>query len=161
MSAQCEADDEKPAPVVARVQVQASPEVVFEAIHRLRGDEPTGVRILSHNPHEATIEEIFDGLPIVGQATCVYKEQYSPPNRIDFHMIESDKLKAFDGWWKITRISPGVSEVELATGVDTGLRIPFARQITNAATLHNLHEQLADMKKSAETLQQASLKTSM
>lgn len=151
----CIASD-KPEPVKATVEVHATPEVVMEAIHHLRQDEPTGVKILSHNDHEATIEEIFDGLPIFGAARCVYKEQYFA-DRVEFHMIESDRLKAFDGWWKLTPVSSNVTSVELATGVDTGLRIPFARQITNAATLRNIREQLDDMKKSAESRQHAYL----
>lgn len=156
---ECRAED-KPAPVSAKIEVHACAETVIDAIHHLRQDEPLGVKMLSHSGHESTIEETFEGLPIVGRAKCVYKEEYSP-HRVDFHMVESDKLKAFDGWWKLTPISTDITEVELATGVDTGLRVPFARQITNASTLRSIHKQLEDMKRSAESRQQASLKSSM
>ena len=152
------ADDyEKPEPVVGKVQVQARPEIVFEAIRCLRQEDPGGVKVLSHNLQNAMIEEIFDGLPIVGKAKCLYKESYLPPNKVEFHMVESDKLKAFDGWWKLTPVSAVLTEVELATGVDFGLHIPFARQITNANTLKEIREQLADMKRLAERKQQAAL----
>lgn len=146
--------DKKPDPVVSKIQVNAKPDVVIEAIRHLRQDEPPGVKCLSHNQHESLIEETFDGLPVVGKAKCIYKETYAP-TRVDFHMVESDKLKAFDGWWRLTPISSTVTEVELATGVDTGLHVPFARQITNASTMREIKQQLVDVKKSAETRQQA------
>lgn len=154
------AHDSKPEPVLAKVQVHAKPEIVMEAIRHLRQDEPPGVKCLSHSPHEQTIEETFEGLPVVGKATCVYKEIYES-NRVEFHMIESDKLKSFDGFWQLTPLGPNVTEVELATGVDFGIHLPFARQITNTSTLKSINVQLAQMKHSAEHRQQAALNSPM
>lgn len=154
------ATDPKPEPVWAKIRVRAKPEIVLEAIRHLRQDEPPGVKCLSHSQHEQVIEETFVGLPVVGKATCIYKEFYEPPNKVVFHMVESDKLKSFDGFWQLTPVGPNVTEVELATGVDFGIHLPFARQITNTSTLKSIHQQLADMKKLAETKQAAALQNS-
>ncbi|MBY0551587.1 MAG: hypothetical protein K2W95_30170 [Candidatus Obscuribacterales bacterium] len=151
------ASDSKPEPVLAKIRVHAKPEIVLDSIRHLRQDEPPGVKCLSHSQHEQVIEETFVGLPVVGKATCVYKECYEPPNKVVFHMLESDKLKSFDGFWQLTPVGPNITEVELATGVDFGIHLPFARQITNTTTLKSIRQQLADVKKLAETKQQAAL----
>jgi len=137
--------------VSSKLVVKAAPSKVYGAIRALRESDSEGVRILSATEHESVIEELFDELPIIGHARCVYKETYTPEKRIDYHMVESDHFKAFEGAWVLTPASDGSqTTLELSSYIDTGLPVPFARQITNSQTLKDVEQRLQLVKKLAE-----------
>jgi len=139
--------------VTAKVTVKARAEKIYETIRSLRNDEESGVTEIARTATEATLEERFDGLPIIGHAKCVYIERYSPPERIEYKMVHSDRFKAFEGKWEIVPVGGGdVCVLSLSSYVDTGLPIPFARQITNAATMRDVEQRLSEVKQKAETL---------
>jgi len=141
--------------VSAKVTVKADPEHVWHAIRSMRNDDPQDVKTISASPSEDILEETFDDLPIIGKAKCRYKERYKPYERIDYNMIESDHFKAFEGSWVLKPTGKGGETlVELSSYIDTGLTIPFAHQITNLATMRNVHKRLDEVKKSVETAQQ-------
>lgn len=141
--------------VRAKIIVRNTPTAVYQAIRGLRQSDPSDVRVISSSEGADVLEERFDSLPIIGQARCVYKEQYFPPKRIDYHMIESDHFKAFEGSWVINPITDGSgTEVELSSFIDTGLPIPFARQITNVQTMKDIRARLELVKRAAESNQQ-------
>lgn len=140
--------------VRSQLVVKAQPQVVYDAILALRVDDPSAVKQLSRSEKQSVIEEKFDRLPIIGRAICVYVETYTPWQRIDYRMIRSDKFKAFEGSWVVTPQDEESAIVELSSYIDTGLSIPFARQITDATTLRDVKKRLALVKKSAEANQQ-------
>ena len=137
--------------------VMAPPEIVFAALRSIRdGDDSGSCRMLSSTVNENVVEEVFDGLPVIGKATCVYKETFEAPSKMSFKMIRSDKLKTFEGEWNFQPVDNGThTSVKLRTNLDTGLKVPFAKQITDIATSNELKEQIADLKKSVENKQRA------
>lgn len=136
---------------IVQTKVQAPLKITFDALKNLRNDDPDGTRILSSNENECVVEEIFDKLPVIGTATCVYKETYEAPNRVAFKMIRSDKLKAFEGEWTLTEVDNGKATlVKLQSYVDTGLKIPFAKQMTAAASHGEVKQHVETLKKHAE-----------
>lgn len=140
--------------VSAQLVVKAQPRVIYEAIRGLRAGDPADVKELSRDDKQCVLEETFSDLPVIGQATCVYVETYTPFQRIDYRMIRSDKFKAFEGAWVITPQDEENVLVELRSYVDTGLAIPFGRQITDMATLKDVKKRLQIVKQSAESSQQ-------
>ncbi|MBX9688910.1 MAG: hypothetical protein K2X27_19535 [Candidatus Obscuribacterales bacterium] len=141
--------------VSVELTVMAPPEIAFGMVKEMRQEDPSGCKVLSSNDTESLVEETFDGLPIIGKATCVYKETYSPISTVSFNLVRSDKLKAFEGEWTFDPIDDGQhTRVKLRSYIDTGLKIPFARQITDAASTCEVKEQIADLKKFAESKHQ-------
>lgn len=140
--------------VNADAKVMASPELTYEALRSLRDDDPSGCRVLSTGENESVVEETFDGLPLLGQAICVYRETYEPLKKLSFKMIRSDKLKAFEGEWTLQAVDNGQHTlVNLRSYIDTGIKLPFTKQITEMASSSEVKQQLADLKKSAELRQ--------
>lgn len=140
--------------VIAEAKVMAPPELAFQSVRAMREEDPSGCKVLSSSPEECVVEEIFDGLPVIGNAVCVYKETYEPSKTIGFKMIRSDKLKAFEGEWTFEPTDDGRHTlVRLRSYIDAGLKIPFAKQLTQMAGSSEVKRQLADLKQSAEARQ--------
>jgi hypothetical protein len=146
--------------VSAKTTVNCDPEHAWHAIRSLRNEDPQDVKTISQSPAEDILEETFDDLPVIGKATCRYKETYKPYERIDYSLINSDHFKAFEGSWVLTPTREGQTIVELSSYIDTGLTIPFAHQITNMATMHNVRRRLEEVKKVAESRKTANSKRS-
>lgn len=137
--------------VSADATVLASPEITYKALRSMRDEDPSGCRVLSSSENESVVEEVFDGLPVIGKAVCVYRETYEPQKRISFKMIRSDKLKAFEGEWTLQAVDNGThTQVRLQSYIDSGIKVPFAKQITEMANSGEIKQQVADLKKSAE-----------
>ena len=60
--------------------VNASPSVVWESIRGLRKTDQVHRKLVSYKDNEAVLEEKFLGLPIIGDATCIYKGVRFPSN---------------------------------------------------------------------------------
>jgi hypothetical protein len=139
------ATDTKP---VSQSQVIDQPShIVWLAIQSLRTADREHRKLVSYTNGEAVIEEKFHSLPIVGDAACKYKECELPPNEIDYSLISSDQFKVFEGSWMLTPLKDGKTLVSLSANFDTGLRIPFWREITKnqtSASLKRRLKQLAD-----------------
>lgn len=140
--------------VIAEAIVMAPPELAFQSVRAMRDEDPSGCKVLSSSQNECVVEEVFDGLPVIGNAVCVYKETYEPSKTIGFKMIRSDKLKAFEGEWTFEPTDQGQHTlVRLRSYIDTGLKIPFVKQLTHIAGTSEVKRQLADLKQSAEAKQ--------
>ena len=138
--------------VRGQMVVHADAAHVWHAIRALRDDDPESVKMISQAPGEDVLEETFEDLPIIGKATCRYKETYKPYERIEYRMIQSDHFKAFEGSWVLTPMGNGEqTQVELSSYIDTGLVLPFAHQLTNMSTLRNVHKRLDEVKKAVES----------
>lgn len=79
-----------------------------------------------HSVHgnEAIVTQKFKSLPFFGVTTVKVKATVQPKDRIDFRMIESDRLKAMEGNWQIHSIDKGKMRVQLTMYVDPGLPVP-------------------------------------
>jgi ribosome-associated toxin RatA of RatAB toxin-antitoxin module len=144
------ASDTKP---VSQSQVIDQPShVVWLAIQSLRTSDREHRKLVSYTNGEAIIEEKFRSLPIVGDASCKYKECELPPNEIDYSLISSDQFKVFEGRWMLTPLKDGTTMVSLSANFDTGLRIPFWREITKNQTNSSLKRRLKQLSEEADHL---------
>ncbi len=102
---------------------------------------------------KAIIEESFGGVPVVGSSRVVYEEIETVPNeRIDFKLIESDKLNCFEGSWILSSAEDGKStNVELFARLDTKLPLPFKEQILGSQGGQDMEHRLKYVKKKAES----------
>jgi hypothetical protein len=141
------------------VVVNATPEAVYNAIRRLREDSQDTVKELSHQANHCVLEETFPGLPLIGDAKCVYEEVYTPNRRIEYSMIRSDRFKAFEGRWLIVPTADGTAtRLSLSSYVDIDLPLPFAKQICKIQTSHGVKERLQEVKSICEKNQLAQSK---
>ncbi len=131
--------------------VKAKPEQVWEAIRDQRKSDQEHRKLVSYKNAEAIIEEKFAGLPVIGEATCLYKECEVPLKRIDYSLIQSDRFKTFQGSWVLTPSEDGQNTtVQLSSFADPGLRIPFWKELTKMATTKNVKKRLNDVRHDAE-----------
>ncbi len=136
--------------VFSTVMVSASPAAVFEAIQMQRQVDPARKQV-SYTGAEAVIDENFSGLPVIGSAKCLYKEVENSPARIEYRLMKSDKFKRFEGCWTLTPVDGGrKTELRLSSYLETGVRIPFARQITNCSVRKDVLRRLSRVKILAE-----------
>lgn len=131
--------------------VNAPEKTVYEIIRKLHGGGSC-VKPISSTRNQDTNQESFSGLPIIGNANCTYIEDFTALNHIDYHMVESDKLKVFEGSWNLTPEGKQ-TRVELRARVDTGLRLPFWKQIQHAQTLKDINKRLQLVQRTAENTQ--------
>lgn len=125
--------------------IHASRQQVWQAI-RARRTSSACRKELSHTDNQAVVEEMFASCPIVGNVVCTYVEDETQPlQRIDYHMVDSNRLKRFEGFYLLKTAPDGVSTVlQLTSSVDPGIRIPFwqdiARGQASRSGEHTLHE---------------------
>jgi hypothetical protein len=140
--------------VKAKILIKASPHVVWETVHEERQHDPDLAysKILEQGNNEATLEQKFALIPIVGTSVCVMKNYEVPLQRIDYNMIKSDRFKALEGSWVLTPAEEaGSTYLELSSHLDMGLPIP--RQLVENGTAKKLQRRLSNVKNMAEATQ--------
>lgn len=145
------ASDSTGAAVSDTMTIKAPVKYVWEAMRAIRKNDPAHKKILQSGGGDYVVEEKFDGLPIIGQVTCTYKEHEVPMKRLEYQMISSDKFKAFEGAWNLTPSADGKeTTVQLSSRTDTGIHIPFAGSITRKNALKTVDKRLDSVKAIAE-----------
>jgi len=130
--------------------INASPEAVYKAIRLDRTSDPSHRKLLSTNGSDFVMSETFDCLPLIGTAHCIYKE-HETPQRIQYHMISSDKLLAFDGAWEITPCqSENLTRLTLSTHIETGIKLPFSKKVTRDITTKTISQRISEVRQLAE-----------
>lgn len=146
------ATSETDAFVSQSVTIHATPKTVWHALQKHRKVTP-GRNLLSYNGSNATIKETFEDLPVIGDAQLTYVEHEIPLSRIEYKLVQSNKLKAFEGTWQLSPSDNGQSTIlQLSSRTDTGLQLPFAETITKKATLKNVKKRLSEIKQMAESI---------
>lgn len=133
-----------------KLTVNANKEGVLQAIIDYRSSEPGKRKVLSTSDEKVVIEEKFGGVPVVGSSRVVYAEYLASAERIDYKLVESDKLSKFEGHWFLSETKDGKTEVELTAEIDIGLPIPFKEQILNAQADADMKKRMEFVKKRAE-----------
>lgn len=140
--------------VSSAVMIKATPDVVWKAIRDERFAGPYHRKILSLRNNGGTVQETFDGLPMLGSVTCVLDENEQPGKRIDFNLLKSDKFREFRGSWVLQPSEDGKqTTLKLSTYCDTGSRLPFARSLTNSSLSKKISLRLTEVKDLAESSQ--------
>lgn len=141
--------------VKAKILIKAAPHVVWETVHEERKRDPDLAysKILTDDGNnQATLEQKFALIPIIGTAVCVMKNKEVPNERIDYNMISSDRFKALEGSWVL---SPGPDSdhtyLELSSYCDMGLPIP--RAMVEGVTAKKLQRRLWNVREMAEATQ--------
>jgi len=133
-------------PVIEQQVIDEPASIVWRAIQNLRTVDGQKRRLISYANNEAVIEEKFPALPIVGDSTCLYKEcEVIPEKEINYSLIHSDHFKVFEGTWNLERMADGKTRVSLSSNLDTGLRVPFWREITRVATTRSVKHRLQEL----------------
>jgi len=145
-----QAEDHKDASV-SDIVVKAKPEAVYHAIIKLREETKDQVKEVSHDGHSCVLEETFEGLPIIGQAKCTYKETYAPYKKIEYSLVNSEKFRAFEGKWTLSPCEDGEStHLSLSSYVDVELPVPFAKSLTKMQTMRGVKRRLKMVKTACE-----------
>lgn len=140
--------------VKATILIQATPAVVWDAVHEERKSDPDLAysKILRQEKNCLTLEQKFAFLPIIGTATCVMVNEEIPHQRIDYRLIESDHFKAMEGSWVLTPHGEGrATMLELSTYLDLGLPVP--RPFMDGITSQKLQRRLTNVKNLSEKMQ--------
>lgn len=153
------AEDQKSSSTLQTV-IKAKPEVVYNAILKLRDESKDTVKEVSREgQHACVLEETFDGLPVIGTAKCTYKEVYIPYKKIEYSMVKSEKFRAFEGTWLLSPTQDGQgTNLSLTSYVDVDLPVPFAKQLTKMTTMRGVKRRIKMVKTSCEK-QALSMKT--
>ncbi|MDP3508876.1 MAG: SRPBCC family protein [Candidatus Melainabacteria bacterium] len=138
--------------VESTVVIDASPKAVFEAIQHSRVQEPHRRKVVSSHDGIAVMDEHFRELPVIGNAHCTYKEVETPYKRIDFALLSSEKLKAFEGSWVLTPLGNGErTEVKLSTYSEPKVWLPFAKEVAGSSILKDIRRRLDSLKAGVES----------
>ncbi|CAN5163648.1 hypothetical protein BH10CYA1_BH10CYA1_58010 [soil metagenome] len=136
--------------------INAPVKAVWEAMRTLRRNDPAHRKVLSSSGGDYVVEEKFDGIPILGQAVCTYKEHEVPMQRLEYSLIKSDKLKAFDGEWELSPTADGKTNLKLSSRTDAGICVPFANRITRNRTAKSIAKRLDQVRDIATSTKVAS-----
>ncbi len=150
------ADSDTDAMVSSSTTINAPVKAVWEAMRTLRRNDPAHRKILSSGGGDYVVEEKFENIPVLGQAICTYKEHEVPMQRLEYSMIKSDKLKAFDGEWELSATADGKTNLKLSSRTDAGLCIPFANRITRSRTAKSIATRLDEVRDIATSTKVAS-----
>jgi|GEM_PF-319524 len=127
--------------------IKASPKTVFEGIQQSRSEDPTRRHVVSRNQDGAVIDEKLNNLPVIGSAHLVYREIEVPFKRIDYELVSSDKLKAFEGSWELTPLDNGrETKVSLKSYTEVKIWVPFAKEMSGAQTAKDITRRLGNLK---------------
>lgn len=137
--------------VVSKELVKATPEEVFRAIRTYRRSDAAKRSVVEEKTGEATIHEMFSDVPILGQVECTYVEKEVPYSRIDYKMINSQKLKVFEGCWQLTPMEDGKETlVRLMSYLNTDLNVPMKEFLQHLSMHNDIHKRLSFVKEQAE-----------
>ncbi len=137
--------------ITGSIVIEAPPCHVFKAIKKSRYEEPDRRRVESSTGNEVVLYENFITLPIIGKASCRYKEVESLDKRIDYALIDSNQFRSFHGAWELTPLKGGQATLlKLTSCIDTFVCVPFKRQLTNAGTKKDISRRLNNIKRNVE-----------
>jgi hypothetical protein len=140
--------------VGSKIVINASPEVVFEAIRKQRNSTEQHRHQESFDGHKAVIKENMENVPIYGKVECVWEETEDPYKRIDYKMLKSTKFKSGFGSWVLT---PGPdaksTTLEFTSYTDSGLMVPFAGTLTKNESMKTAKTRLEHIKEVSEAME--------
>lgn len=140
--------------VKGKVTIKAPPSTVWYSVHEERKNDPDLAysKVLEqHSEHEATLEQKFVLLPMLGSSVCVMKNSEIPLKRIDYYLLRSDHFKAMEGSWVLTPSADGKSTIlELNSHIDLGMPVP--RWFINSTLSKKIDRRLNHVKDMAEKM---------
>jgi Polyketide cyclase / dehydrase and lipid transport len=146
-------------PISEKIEINAPEKFVYEAVQKQRNNDQSHRKQISAEGDTFRIDEKMEGVAIYGKVHCIWEEKEIKPHRIDYKLIESDKFKSGFGSWIMTPSADGKStNLEFQSFLDTGLKVPFAGEITKMAAHNDAKSRLERIKKLAEDQAKAEVK---
>lgn len=139
--------------VKGQVTIKAPPSTVWYSVHEERKKDPDLAysKVIEQCENEATIEQKFVLIPMLGSAVCLMKQSEVPLKRIDYYLLKSDHFKAMEGSWILTPSADGKSTVlELNSHIDLGMPVP--RWFLNSTLSRKIDRRLSHVKTMAEKI---------
>lgn len=138
--------------VKAQIEIKASPDRVWEAVHTERATDPDLAysKIIQQKGSRILLEQKFNALPIIGEATCLMVQEETPLKRIDYKLVRSDKFKDMCGSWILQETAEGNTTLELWSLLDTGL--PYSQGVINTILKEKITRRLTKVKNAAEAV---------
>ena len=128
------------------IVLNAPPKAVWQALHADRFNTDKR-KVVAHSGSDYTFTEVFKRLPLIGETSCTWIEHEVPEKSIQYHMVSSDKLKAFQGSWKLEPTHNGQQTIlTLSSLTDCGLEVPFHQKMTHCTTLSYINRRLESVK---------------
>jgi hypothetical protein len=138
----------------ASILINATPKVVWSAVHRERFQDPdlAYVTVLGKTAGSTLMEEKFISVPILGSVTAVLKQDEEPFKQIHYSLVRSDKFKRMEGTWVLTPVAGGKQTMlKLSSFLDVG--VPFSGPFIRSATQRKITCRIANVKRMAEARQ--------
>jgi len=141
--------------VSGSVQINAAPNHVWEAVHNERAKDPdlSYSKVIQQKGSKILLEQKFNALPVIGEATCLMVQEETPLKRIDYKLVKSDKFKSMSGSWILEETPAGGTSLQLQSVLDTGL--PYSQGIINNLLKNKISKRLERVKAAAELLAQS------
>jgi len=137
--------------VTEKILINTPPEYVFEAVRKQRTDSKRGRSLISFDGKTAKIDDKMEGVAIYGKVHNVWEETEKPYEGLDYKLLSSDHFISADGHWILTPSADKKSTtLELQCLLDSGLKIPFADNITRMNLSKDSKERLKRLKEWAE-----------
>ncbi|MBI2812634.1 MAG: SRPBCC family protein [Candidatus Melainabacteria bacterium] len=137
--------------VTETLKIDASPQAVFQAIQGYRTSTLHHRQLVSYDGKSAVVDEQLEGVPVLGSVHCTWVEKEVPYQRIDYTMVKSDKFVSGSGSYVIVPNGSDSVTLELSTDVDSGVKIPFAREIGSVAARKDMKLRLQSIKHLSES----------
>jgi|HubBroStandDraft_1064217.scaffolds.fasta_scaffold38773_2 hypothetical protein len=106
-------------------------------------------RVITRGPNFVLQEEMVQTVFFLPHIRTVFRADYHPLKRIDFHCVPGSELKVCDGAWRIEPTTPGTVRVTYASAIsspypvpDFVIRIVLSGQMGDA--MRNLRRRAAD-----------------
>jgi hypothetical protein len=137
--------------VTETLKIEATPQAVFAAIQGYRTSNLHHRKLISYDGTSALVDEQLEGVPVLGSVHCMWVEKEVPYQRIDYKMVKSDKFVSGSGSYVI--LSGGSDSVilELSSELESGCKIPFAKEIGQMAAHKDMKLRLQQIKHMSET----------
>lgn len=134
------------------VDIKATPHQIVEAIVKHRTSEPEKRKIVSTKKDGAVVikERLDSPLPIA-RDTIVYEEAVDN-NRVEYRLVDAEKLTTFEGSWTMTEGRPGYTHVRLTASVDSSVKVPFKAHILRNEAAKGIDRRLSFVKQQSEKL---------
>jgi hypothetical protein len=143
------------------VQIKANCEDVLSAIRAYRNSPVDHRRLISCKGSTAVVDEEVTQAPVVGHVHNVWQEDEHGTNRIDYHLVESDKFKSGSGTYLIDQPNHcGPVTLTLRSLLDTGVHFPGCALIARGYFRKDLRQRLSYIKQLAESSNKAPAITS-
>jgi hypothetical protein len=137
--------------VTETLKIDASPQAVFAAIQGYRTSSLYHRKLISYDGTSALVDEQLQGVPVLGSVHCTWVEKEVPYQRIDYKMVQSDKFVSGSGSYVILPGSADSVTLELSSELDSGCKIPFAKEIGQMAAHKDMKSRLLQIKRMSET----------